>query len=1156
MQSVANVRGCWSNRLAALLAAVALLGCHGADWGGAAPFDAPPAPEEYTPPEPTEPVIGPVEAAADAAPQLATHIHGDSTWPCTGHPACAEASPADQTVGVSVGSVEFLDPALITETEGSFVVVNLFEGLIMPPRRSGLPWEAGVATGYRLAADGVTYTFTLRPDARWSDGSPVVAEDFVYSFLRKLDPATGSVAVEPLYWIANAEAFNRGTITDPSEVGVKALDDHTLVITLAQPTPFWLNYVATSHYRPVPRQAIEAHGRQWTRPENIVTNGPYHLVEFDPRDRIRLVKSDTYWDKDNVRIPQVQLYHSASESQDETRYNAGQIHWARMGVSPSRIPGLIAERSPDLFIDPMICHYHYVFNTERPPFDDVRVRRAFDMAIDKARLVAHVTQSLEIPADGMVLPHFEDTLGYARHAGNPYDPTAARGLLAEAGYAGGRGMPKITLVYNTLERHKLIAEFVQRSLRENLGVAVELENMEFKSLLKKVRAGDFQMSRRGWCGIEHPYSLLEIWTSDSPRNASGFADPEFDRLLAESTRATTRAEEMALLAEAEAVLQREVPFAPVFYSSNPYLKKPVLRGLEVELTDTHPVKYMWWGDTQDPPEARVLEEIDERVAAATADGATDGDERLLDHLHGVSPSWPCAGHPVCDDASPADGMLGVDIGGMEFLDPSMISETEGFLVATNIFEGLANSPKRSGMPLEPGVAERWEVSDDGLVYTFHLRDDARWTNGRAVDAHDFVYALRRKIDPTTGSTAVEPLFLLKNARAFNQGTVQDIEEVGIRAIDDRTLELTLEMPTSFFMKYVVSGHYLPVPREAIEQHGKQWTRAENIVTNGPFRMTEWVPRSRITLVKNPDYWDADAVRLPGVILHVSDSHAQSNTRYQTNTIQWGRSAVGTADIEAMLQERRPDFFIDPYLCYYAYFFRNDRPPFDDVRVRRAVNMAIDKAGLVQHITRGMQVPADGPILPHFERTMGYPKPKGDPHDPDRARELLAEAGYPNGQGMPKITLVYNTFESHRLMAEYVQRNLREHLGVEVEIHNMEWKSLLQRLRTGNFQMARFGWCGIEHPFSLMSVLQSFHPENSMAYKSPEFDALIDRARRATDHAEEMRLYAEAEAIVQRDMPFSPIYYYTKTYLKRPVLQGLEPELTNSHLFKYMYWADR
>ncbi|MDP6946952.1 MAG: ABC transporter substrate-binding protein, partial [Myxococcota bacterium] len=249
-------------------------------------------------------------------------------------------------------------------------------------------------------------------------------------------------------------------------------------------------------------------------------------------------------------------------------------------------------------------------------------------------------------------------------------------------------------------------------------------------------------------------------------------------------------------------------------------------------------------------------------------------------------------------------------------------------------------------------------------------------------------------------------------------------------------------------------------------------------------------------------------------------------------------------------------FVDPYLAYYFYAFRVDRAPFDDIKVRRAFNMAIDKERLVTDITRAMQVPADGPVPPFFTRTMGYPRSPGDTFDPSAARRLLAEAGYPNGVGLAPITLIYNTYESHRMIAEFVQRSIKENLGFPIAIENMEWKSLLKRLRTGDFQVSRFGWIGLPDPHTFLKMFRTNSTNNNSGYKNQEIDRLLDASLKAPSERERLATLARAEAIIQRDVPIAPLYYYTRPYLKAPVLRGLEPELNDTHLVKYMYWGDK
>jgi oligopeptide transport system substrate-binding protein len=587
----------------ALLLAVVLLGaCKDAGWGERAPFSAAPPGASWTRPAPNEKAPPPKDEKPDTG-----RVWGDARYPCEGHPSCTRRSPEDLTLGVTVGGFEFLDPGRITEAEGFFLASNLFEGLINPSRRSGEPFEAGVAKSWRVSADGRTYTFELREDARWSNGRQVVADDFVYAWTRTLSPETASNGVDALLYLAGAKAFNEGRSKDPSTVGVKALSPTTLEVTLECPTPFWPTYLASGSYLPVPREAIEAHGRLWDRPEHIVTNGPYHLTELKERDRVVLTRSETYWDKANVRIPRIIGYHAETEQQALALYEGGTVHYARGAVSPNTLSAAIDGNRPDLLVDPLLCVYYYMLRTDKPPLDDVRVRKALDLAIDKRALVKHVTRGLQLPADSIVPSSFEKTQGYKRPPAEGFDPDKAKSLLADAGYPGGQGLPRLKLIYNTMESHKAVAEFIGRQLEENLGIGIDIQNMEWKSLLQTTRLGDFQLARLGACGTDTPISFLENFKSDSARNDMKWQSPEFDAAF-EKARCGSDTQETHLenVARAEALVMEGRSVIPLYWYTRPFFKAPVLGGIDVHVEDMHPFRYMWWLDTQTPPARHPL----------------------------------------------------------------------------------------------------------------------------------------------------------------------------------------------------------------------------------------------------------------------------------------------------------------------------------------------------------------------------------------------------------------------------------------------------------------------------------------------------------------------------------------------------------------------
>lgn len=580
-------------------------GCHESDWGRPAPFKAEPAPATWTRPAPKAEPSAPRPDVSLA--RGAERIWGKDAWPCEGHPSCSRRASSDGTFGVTEGGLAFLDPSRLSETEGSFIANQLFEGLVNPSRRSGEPLEQGVAESWTVSSDYRVWTFKLRENARWSNGRAVTADDFVYAWRRKLDPATGADGVDPLLHLEGAEDFNSGKVKDPATVGVKALDPRTLEVTLRCSMPHWPSYLASAHYLPVPREAIEAHGRQWDRPEHIVTNGPYHLTELKERDRLVMVRSETYWDKANVRLPRILAYHASTEAQALALYESGEIHWARGAVSPNTVAKALEEKRPDFFIDPLLCTYYYLFRVDQPALSDPRVRRAIDMAIDKEKLVKHVTRAMQLPATGIIPPSFEVTHGYVRPTLEGFDPDLAKRLLAEAGYPNAEGLPELRLIYNTMEAHQLIADYVGRQLQENLGARIKVENMEWKSLLNELKTKKFQLARLGMCANDTPISFLEQFKSNSPRNDMGWFSEEFDKAFDKAAcESKSEAEYLQNVAAAEKLVLEGRSVAPLYWYNRPYFLAPVIGGFDVHVEDEHLLKYLYFRDIHTAPTRHPL----------------------------------------------------------------------------------------------------------------------------------------------------------------------------------------------------------------------------------------------------------------------------------------------------------------------------------------------------------------------------------------------------------------------------------------------------------------------------------------------------------------------------------------------------------------------
>ncbi len=509
---------------------------------------------------------------------------------------------------------------------------------------------------------------------------------------------------------------------------------------------------------------------------------------------------------------------------------------------------------------------------------------------------------------------------------------------------------------------------------------------------------------------------------------------------------------------------------------------------------------------------------------------------------------------IGEEGPPADNMLVLTEGGAEFLDPNLVSEGAGSQIAQNLVEPLLNPGPRTGDPV-PGVATHYDRSEDGKVYTFYLRKNARWSDGNPVTAADFVYSYRRILTPETASKASQLLWKIRNGKAFNQGLITDPTQLGVRALDPHTLEIELENPYPYFPHLASELTYAPVPRWTIEKHGSQWTRPENMVVNGPFTLDQWKVRDRVVLKKNPRYWDADSVALSGAVILEVESATSALKMYEAGQAHWAPSMVPNEKIPVFRADDRGDFYIDPYLCTYYYLVRMDRPPLDDPLVRQAIASSIDRERLVKHVFRGGQVPASHLVPEMFEKVSQYTSPKGAVYDPERALRLLSEAGYPGGQGFPELTIVYNTNEGHRQMAEAIQDSLKVTLGIHVKIENMEWKSLLQRQRAGDFSISRGGWCAdYPDPMAFMEIFHSESDNNDTGFADPVYDKLLGQIDGTSDPVERNVLLGKAESILNRELPVIPIYFYTRVYLLKPYVEGFEPHFQERHLLKYLSFS--
>ncbi|EDB2181694.1 oligopeptide ABC transporter substrate-binding protein OppA [Salmonella enterica] len=475
---------------------------------------------------------------------------------------------------------------------------------------------------------------------------------------------------------------------------------------------------------------------------------------------------------------------------------------------------------------------------------------------------------------------------------------------------------------------------------------------------------------------------------------------------------------------------------------------------------------------------------------------------------------------------------------VQSLDPHKIEGVPESNVNRDLFEGLLISDVE-GHP-SPGVAEKWE-NKDFKVWIFHLRKNAKWSDGTPVTAHDFVYSWQRLADPNTASPY---------ASYLQYGHIANIDDIiagkkpatdlGVKALDDHTFEVTLSEPVPYFYKLLVHPSVSPVPKSAVEKFGDKWTQPANIVTNGAYKLKNWVVNERIVLERNPQYWDNDKTVINQVTYLPISSEVTDVNRYRSGEIDMTYNNMPIELFQKLKKEIPNEVRVDPYLCTYYYEINNQKAPFSDVRVRTALKLALDRDIIVNKVKNQGDLPAysytppytDGAKLVEPEWFKWSQEKRNE-----EAKKLLAEAGFTADKPLT-FDLLYNTSDLHKKLAIAVASIWKKNLGANVKLENQEWKTFLDTRHQGTFDVARAGWCAdYNEPTSFLNTMLSDSSNNTAHYKSPAFDKLIADTLKVTDDATRSELYAKAEQQLDKDSAIVPVYYYVNARLVKPWVGG-------------------
>ena len=504
-------------------------------------------------------------------------------------------------------------------------------------------------------------------------------------------------------------------------------------------------------------------------------------------------------------------------------------------------------------------------------------------------------------------------------------------------------------------------------------------------------------------------------------------------------------------------------------------------------------------------------------------------------------------------ASAGEKILSVQVGpDPETIDPALNSAVDGGNMLLHSFECLL-AVDQNGQ-LAPGQAESWETSEDGLTWTFHLRDGLKWSDGSDLTANDFVYSWKRVCDPMVAAPYAETV--LSMVEGYDKAIEGDLDALQVAATDNNTLVVTLSAPCSYFGSLAAFATLSPVQQATVEANGDAWaTKAETYISNGPFYVSDWVPGSYIMMTKNPYYWNADAIKLDGIKWNLIEDSNAAYSAYQTGEVLMIKD-VPTEEIPSL--KENADFYVDPIIGTYYLSMNIDREPFNNADVRKALSLAIDRDYVANTLMQGTYSPAGNLMGPGWIDTDGkqfkdnanggkeYIDTTNYEADLEEAKQLLADAGYPNGEGFPTITYSTNDAGYHKVVAEYLQQAWAE-LGIDLQVDIVEWASFTPMRRNGDYDVARNGWVGdYSDPSNMLDLFYSTNGNNDGKFNNADYDAALELSRTTLDAAERSTALHNAEDILMEEAGCIPVAYYNDFWLQ-------SDKITGSWHSPYGYW---
>jgi oligopeptide transport system substrate-binding protein len=979
-----------------------------------------------------------------------------------------------------------LDPRIGTDRTSGTVIKMLYEGL-MRLDLNGQPTHA-IAEEVLVSDDGKTYTFKLR-SSFWTNGQPVTAHDFEYAWKKILEPSFHTVFDYLLHPILNAQRVKAGELP-PEALGIHAVRDHELVVELEKPTPYFLELCCLWIYSPLCKNLDKTRpGWAYYGDHTYVCNGPFKLKHWSRNGGIVVVKNERYWDRDKVSLEEIDISIIENPLVALELFEQGELDWLGEPISETPLC-LFQQKRPDIHMQPMSAVQWYVLNVQRPPFCSAKVRRAFSYAIDRLAIIKNVLYGDERPASS-VLPASLSLLGDQQSLF--YDPQEAKRLFAEGLEEQGLTpamLKPIHLVCYDQEPHKSIARTVIQSWKDIFGICVVLDVVGWHEFFEKLGGVNDIIAPVWYSWYQDPmYSLAIFKSASSTINASKWSDDRLVALLNRAEDTKEREERSFLLRETERIVMQEMPIIPIVDYNSRYLKNEALENIYVS------------------------------------------------YLGNVDFKWASVNHPLVAPPMSADEIhLYLQTDPLS-LDPRIGGERRNQMVLRELYEGLLRMGKDGRV--ERALAESFSVTDEGKKYTFRLRP-SRWSNGMPVTAEDFAWTIKSVLNPSFPSLYAYAFFSIKNAIQARRGAVS-VNDIGVRTLDELTLEICLEHSVSYFPELLANSIYAPVCKAVAEENPRWATEVfPRYVSNGPYVLMGHAPKSQILLAKNPYYWNIDAAKSERISFRIIKDPQTAFTMFEAGELDWygepcgSMSPLGFASLQHRgLLRQVQDSGTAWLVC------QTGQPHLQSKNIRKALSSAINRKEICETLLQGGESPALT-LLPRALSSLSTP-PIED-YCPDVAlscfEQGLADLGL-SRESFPPLVISHWSDPRVKGMVKVIQYQLQVVLGIRVETLLLEWPTYIKRLVTGEYQLALmrwFTWCD-DPAYTLQYAKYRNYGINGTGFEDPDYIRLLEQSDAAMDDSSRREFLRQAEALIMKELPIIPLWYWPDTYAKGTNVHG-------------------